>query len=143
MPTKYGFETAEEKNKHREVLMSICDQIDDKLQEIIEEYLESVELPKPYSFVRVEKQTYWRLFAQEKPAELNSPLTVNLTYRSLGERSPQLFILIWSNMAVDTRNTLQLIKVLQEELGYPVNLKVSAIADEEDYSILKQAQLVD
>jgi len=50
---------------------------------------------------------------------------------------------MWSQIAIDTRNTLQLIKVLQEELGYPVNLKVSAIEDDEDYSILKQAQLVD
>src|SRR5829696_3017403 len=107
MPSKYGFETAEEKNKHREALMSLCEQIDAKLKGIFEEYLESVELPKPYSFVRVDQQTYWRLFAQEKPPELTSPLTVNLTFRPLGERTPQLFILMWSQIAIDTRNTLQ------------------------------------
>lgn len=140
MPSKYGFETPGDLAKDREELKRICDEIDETLRDIVDDYLQTFTTRYQLNFVRQPDDTAWWVNNDRTPGG-QFLLSINLSYRPVGEKSPQFFIALYAKMAAHTRNTLRLIDVIKREFNFPVQLKPIEVEDDDDLSALRQAQL--
>jgi hypothetical protein len=129
MPSRYGFETEEDRQADTVILRNIAAQIDPTVHAICTDYLDAMLPQRNATLRRAVDETAW-LVSNVLTRGQNEPLRVDLCFPEIGVKEPTLFVTVAEDAAASPRNAERLANVLQAETGYPVHIRRLEVHDD-------------